>query len=147
MIAFFSAVNEYMTATYSVADCAIVMKLLIDEVLNNLLRAKNDRALRYRIGIDSGETQIVGLGADNIKSTPDVPGLVGYTANLTAKICGACRPDQVLIGETVYKNLHVTRKKHFKEERLPVEKWNFLDATTNKIYPLFALSTTKAHDS
>jgi len=144
LIAFFLAVNEYMTATYIVADCAIVMKLLIDEVLNSLLRARNYRALRYRIGIDSGETQIVSLGADNIKSTPDVPNLLGYTANLAAKICRACRPDQVLMGETVYRSLHVTRKKHFKEERLPVQKWNFLDATTNKIYPLFALSTTRA---
>jgi len=76
-----------------------------------------------------------------------VPGLVGYTANLAAKMCRASRPDQVLIGETVYRSLHVTRKRHFKEERLPVEKWNFLDATTNKVYPLFALSTTKAHGS
>jgi class 3 adenylate cyclase len=136
LIAFFPAEDGYTTTTDGAVDCAIVMKLIVAQVVNPLLRKSNYPALQVRIGLDSGETQIVGLGAENVKYTVD---LLGYTMNLAAKICAVCPPDGVLIGESVYKSIHITRKKRFKEMIMPAGKWNYLDATTNRVYPLFYL--------
>jgi class 3 adenylate cyclase len=108
-------------------------------VLNPLLKTKNYPLLEFRIGIDSGETQIVGLGAENVKSTPD---LLSYTMNLAAKICAVCSPNHITIGESTYRSLHITRKKYFEGMKLSKEKWNYLDASTNRIYPLFTLDST-----
>jgi class 3 adenylate cyclase len=138
LIAFFPAEQNYTSMTDGAVDCAFVMKLLMHEVLNPVLKTKNYPLLEFRIGIDSGETQIVGLGAENVKSTPD---LLSYTMNLAAKICAVSSSNQIMIGESVYRTLHVTRKKHFEEKKFPKLKWNYLDASTNRIYPLFGLTS------
>jgi adenylate cyclase len=137
LIAFFPADRFWTGATDIVVDCAIAMRLLVTGVLNPLLKSKNYPTVEFRIGIDSGETQIVDLGAENVKSAPD---LLGYTMNLAAKICAVCPPNRVVIGESVSMNLHVSRKKHFEEMNLPRERWNYLDTATNRVYPLFVLS-------
>ena len=87
LIAFFPAEEGYTVVTDSAVDCAIVMRLFIDQILNPILKAKNYPLLEFRIGMDSGETQVVGLGAENVKSTVDP---LGYTMNLAAKICAVC---------------------------------------------------------
>lgn len=125
-----------MGVTDSSVDCAMMMRLLVIQVLNPLLKAKNYPLLEFRIGVDSGETKIVSLGAENVKSTAD---LLSYTMNLTAKICAVCPPNSVAIGESVFRNLHVTRKKYFEAMSLPEEKWTYQDAATNRVYPLFSL--------
>ena len=134
LIAFFPAEHNFTGATDSAVDCGILMKSFIPAVLNPVLRANQHPPLQFRIGIDSGETQIIGMGAKKVKSTLD---LLGYTMNIAAKICSACRPDQLLIGESVYRTLHVSRKKFFKEERRSKKEWNYLDATTSRVYRLF----------
>jgi adenylate cyclase len=136
LIAFFPAEHNFTGVTDNVIDCAIAMRLLMLKVLNPVFKTMNYPPLEFRVGIDSGETQVVGLGANNVKSTPD---LLSYTMNLAAKICAACPPDKIAIGESTYRSLHVTRKQYFEPMNIPKEKWNFLDATTNRIYPLFTL--------
>jgi len=136
LIAFFPA-EVIGGVTDNAVDCAMVMRLLNIHVLNPLLKEKRYPLVDFRIGIDSGETQIVGLGAENVKSTPD---LLGYTMNLASKICGICPPNTIVIGESVFRHLYVTRKEHFKEANMPKEKWNYLDVKTNRVYPLFLLA-------
>lgn len=138
LIAFFPAEHNFTGKTDSAIDSAVAMKLLMHKVLNPRLKTKHYPLLEFRIGIDSGETQIVGLGAEKVKSTPD---LLSYTMNIAAKICAVCSPNQILIGESTYRALHITRKKYFEEMKLSKEKWNYLDASTNRVYPLFTLDS------
>jgi class 3 adenylate cyclase len=137
LIAFFPADASWTSVTDLAIDCAVAMRLLLVHVSNPLLKSKSYPTLQFRIGVDSGETQIVDLGAENVKSTPD---LLGYTMNIAAKICAACPPDKIAIGESVFRNLHVSRKKHFEEMSLPKERWNYLDACTNRRYSVFVLA-------
>lgn len=138
LIAFFPAEQSYMGPTDSAVDCAVIMRILMQQVLNPLLEGKSYPPLEFRIGIDSGETQIVQLGADRVKQTID---LLGYTMNIAAKMCAVCPSSGILIGESVYTNLHITRKRHFQRENLPLEKWNYLDAATNSLYALYGLTS------
>ncbi len=116
LIAFFPAERNFTGTTDNAVDCGMLMKWFILEALNPILKPNQYPTLQFRIGIDSGETQIIGMGAERVKSTID---LLGYTMNIAAKICAACRPNQLLIGESVFRTLHITRKKFFKEERRP----------------------------
>jgi len=138
LIAFFPAEQNFTGNTDSAVDSGFVMKLFVHDVLNPALKTKNYPPLEFRVGIDSGETQIVGLGADKVKSTPD---LLSYTMNLAAKICAVCPPNQITIGESTYRTLHITRKKYFEQAKVPKEKWNYLDVSTNRPYPLFMLDS------
>lgn len=138
LIAFFPAEFNSVGVTDSAVDAAVSMKMLNTHVLNPILKSRSYPSLECKIGIDSGETQIVELGAK-----PDrVLDLLSYTMNLAAKICNVCPPNRILIGESVYTNLHVTRKVFFELCKLSKDKWSYLDANTNNVYPLF-LSTTQ----
>src|SRR5207253_3395057 len=134
VIAFFPAEHNTVGVTNGAVDSAAVMRLLIQNILNPMLAQAKYPEVQFRIGVDSGETQIVALGAENVKSTID---LLGYTMNIAAKICAVCAPDQMLIGEAVYRSLHDSRKAQFKEAFIPRTKWAYLDATTHREYPLF----------
>ncbi len=134
IIAFFPAEHNFTGTTDSAVDCGILMKSFILKVLNPILRPNRYPPLQFRIGIDSGETQIVGMGAKKIKSTID---LLGYTMHIAAKICATCRPNQLIIGESAFRTLHISRKKLFKEERRSKREWSYLDANTNRVYRLF----------
>jgi class 3 adenylate cyclase len=137
LIAFFSTDPSSTVATDRAIDCAVAMRLLLVNVLNPLLKSRSYPTLQFRIGVDSGEIQIVDLGAKNVKSAPD---LLGYTMNIAAKICSVCPPDKIVIGESVFRNLHVSRKKYFEELSLPKERWNYLDASTNRRYSVFVFA-------
>ncbi len=110
------------------------MKLLMKHLVNPLFQKAKYPSIQTRIGLDLGEARIVELGAENVKSDTD---LLSYTMNIAAKICALCPPDQVMIGESVFTNLHISRKKSFIAVSLTKESWNYLDANTNKTYPLF----------
>ncbi len=137
LIAFFPAEHNFTGTTDSAVDCGILMKWFILKALNPILRPNRYPALQFRIGIDSGETQIIAMGADKVKSTVD---LLGYTMHIAAKICAACHPNQLLIGESVFRTLHISRKKFFKEERRSKRNWNYLDANTNRVYRVFGFT-------
>jgi class 3 adenylate cyclase len=138
LIAFFPAEQSIVGATDSAVDSARGMRLLMLDVLNQVLKTKNYPEIGFRIGIDSGETQIIGLGAENVKSTAD---MLGYTMDLASKICAVCPSTGIMIGESVFKTLHVTRQKYFVEANLPRQVWNYQYKTTNTLYPLYVLSS------
>ncbi len=134
LITFFPAEHNFTGTTDSAVDCGILMKSFIPAVFNPVLRGNRYPPLQFRIGIDSGEAQIIGMGAKKVKSALD---LLGYTMNIAAKICSACHPNQLLIGESVFRTLHISRKRFFKEERRSKKEWNYLEATTSRLYRLF----------
>ena len=139
LIGFFPAEHNYSGMTDSAVDCGLAMGLLMHQVLNPILKKRAYPSVEFRIGIDSGETQIVGFGAENVRATAE---LLSYTMNIAAKICAACPPNRILIGESVYRTLHVSRKNYFKAEVVSPEKWNYLDAATNRVYPLYGLTAS-----
>lgn len=100
---------------------AIVMRSLIEDVLNPIYSSKGYPPISYRIGLDFGEAKVVQMGAEGINSSND---LLGYTLNLAAKIQSTAKPNEIILGESVYLNAHISLQE-LCEVITPPSNWEY----------------------
>lgn len=135
LIAYFPARENFVGMNDNAVDCSQIMRILMLTVINKVFVENDLPELQFRIGIDCGKARILVLGAAKIRTVRD---LLGYTVNIAAKICQKAEQNTILIGESVYRNIHVTRKKFFKAlDPLPSD-WSYTDDSARQIYKLFA---------
>lgn len=106
VIAFFPSQDLKVTIKNSIL-CAYNMLTLLDKSINEILLSKNLPRLRVRISLDIGYTQITVLGSE--------PDMFGHVINRTSKIMVKAKPNQIVIGDNLYKLLGEDDKKMFKE--------------------------------
>ncbi|MGE5782815.1 MAG: adenylate/guanylate cyclase domain-containing protein [Nitrososphaerales archaeon] len=85
--------------------CGFYMQKLLDESVNEILYQNKYPKLRSRIAIDVGRNQIVVLGSE--------PDLLGHVISRAAKIMGKAPPNNIIIGENVFRNLNDNTKENF----------------------------------
>lgn len=100
--------------------CGFYMQKLLDESINEILYQNKYPKLRSRIAIDVGKNQIVVLGSE--------PDLLGYVISRAAKIMGKAPPNNIIIGENVFRNLNDNTK-----EKFPLQD-KFMLFETGEIY-------------
>ena len=100
--------------------CGFYMQKLLDESVNEILYQYKYPKLRSRIAIDVGKNQIVVLGSE--------PDLLGYVISRAAKIMGKAPPNNIIIGENVFRNLNDNTK-----EKFPLQD-KFMLFETGEIY-------------
>jgi class 3 adenylate cyclase len=100
--------------------CGFYMQKLLDESVNEILYQNKYPKLRSRIAIDVGKNQIVVLGSE--------PDLLGYVISRAAKIMGKAPPNNIIIGENVFRNLNDNTK-----EKFPLQD-KFMLFETGEIY-------------
>ncbi|MGD1834255.1 MAG: adenylate/guanylate cyclase domain-containing protein [Nitrososphaeraceae archaeon] len=103
--------------------CAFYMQKLLDESINVVLFKNRYPKLRSRISIDAGANQIVVLGSE--------PDLLGHVISRSAKIMSKAPPNNIVIGNNIYKNLNNSSKKKF-----PVRD-KFMLFETGEIYSIY----------
>ena len=100
--------------------CGFYMQKLLDESINEILYQNKYPKLRSRIAIDVGKNQIVVLGSE--------PDLLGHVISRAAKIMGKAPPNNIIIGENVFRNLNDNTK-----EKFPLQD-KFMLFETGEIY-------------
>lgn len=100
--------------------CGFYMQKLLDESVNEILYQYKYPKLRSRIAIDVGRNQIVVLGSE--------PDLLGHVISRAAKIMGKAPPNNIIIGENVFRNLNDNTK-----EKFPLQD-KFMLFETGEIY-------------
>lgn len=100
--------------------CGFYMQKLLDESVNEILYQNKYPKLRSRIAIDVGKNQIVVLGSE--------PDLLGHVISRAAKIMGKAPPNNIIIGENVFRNLNDNTK-----EKFPLQD-KFMLFETGEIY-------------
>ncbi len=100
--------------------CGFYMQKLLDESINEILYQNKYPKLRSRIAIDVGKNQIVVLGSE--------PDLLGHVISRAAKIMGKVPPNNIIIGENVFRNLNDNTK-----EKFPLQD-KFMLFETGEIY-------------
>ena len=100
--------------------CGFYMQKLLDESVNEILYQNKYPKLRSRIAIDVGQNQIVVLGSE--------PDLLGHVISRAAKIMGKAPPNNIIIGENVFRNLNDNTK-----EKFPLQD-KFMLFETGEIY-------------
>jgi len=63
-------------------NCALAIKAIIERSLNPILAKSDLPSISFRIGLGFGESGIIALGVEGIKTTMD---LLGYTMNIAAR--------------------------------------------------------------
>jgi adenylate cyclase len=122
VIGYFPNDPDTKAACESATRCAFDMKRMIEDSLNVILLQHNYPKLRTRIAVDVGENQILVLGSD--------PDLLGHVISRAAKIMGRAKPNQIVIGGNVFKNIGKDLKGRFIE----IERYNLVE--TGESYPI-----------
>jgi len=133
LIAYFPEPN-YLGMEDAAVDCAASMKFIIERAINPMLIEKSLPALQFRIGLDSGKAIISTVGSITTKQHKD---LIGLTINFAAKIQGMAEENGIVIGESVKKQIHTTRKVLF--EKYDPVNWDYKVAKENSTYQLYSL--------
>lgn len=114
-------------------ECGLEIVSVIQHVINPILNEYYYPELAVRIGIDRGQCAVVLYGKDRKKSYVDV---LGPCISLAAKMKSLAKPDNVIIGQTVYDQLPVG-KDRFSALKTDIDKWNYVDDATGSIYRLY----------
>jgi adenylate cyclase len=155
ILAFFVVGNNYdlylpcINAVY----CARSMIKVIREGINPILNQYDYPEMSVRVGIDVGENVIVQFGWDSLTYTSDSKedknngnrilikkphlDILGYTISITAKMTALARPDQIVIGQSVYNSLDNSQKSNFNVLLISPEVWNYVSENTGNIYRLY----------
>ncbi|MEM2855548.1 MAG: adenylate/guanylate cyclase domain-containing protein [Candidatus Nitrosocaldaceae archaeon] len=108
VIAFFPPNPDLINTCANTIECSYSMMYIIERSINDMLFQKNLPKIKARISIDAGYNQIIVLGSE--------PDLLGHVISRAAKIMSKAKPNQIVIGEEVYKNLDDMHKRKFQSE-------------------------------
>lgn len=63
--------------------------------------------------------------------------ILGYTINIASKMTNFAKPNQIIIGEKVYRNLHIQTKRKFVKSEIGNNEWNYINNSTGNTYDLY----------
>ena len=128
VIAFFPSFENSSDMSANAVKCAKDMRNLIDHGINKVLENQGYEPLKFRIGIEEGENDIIQIGGDI--------DIVGFTMNIAGKITGMTKPNCICIGQHCYSALDENGKKEFTSLNLDSSFWKYQDSEGNlyKVY-------------
>ncbi len=135
VIGYFVAEALPLLAAENAVSCAKAMVTVIERGVNPILDQYDYPELKIKTGMDFGKNIIVRYGSDKEKSHIDI---LGPSMNIASKIQHIAYPNQILIGEDVYKRLHPNIQKQFNQVVWTQTKWKYHDRETGKLYPVYA---------
>jgi len=135
VIGYFVAEALPLLAAENAVSCAKSMVSVIERGMNPILDQYDYPELKIKTGMDFGKNIIVRYGSDKEKSHVDI---LGPSMNIASKIQHIAYPNQILIGEDVYKRLHPNVQKQFNQVVWTQTKWKYHDRETGKLYPVYA---------
>ena len=134
VIGYFISKENELLATDNAVNCAKSMISTIRKGINPVLNQYGCKDLMVKIGIDFGENMIIRYGGDPEQSSID---LMGNSMNIAAKIQNMSRPNQILIGDDVYKELSSELKKGFVKMIWENREWRYNSLKTGEIYKVY----------
>jgi len=134
VLAYFVSEKNTLTAADNVVSCAKSMITVIEKGINPILEQYDYPDLRIKIGIDFGKAIVVRYGADEKQSHVD---LMGPCMNIASKIQSQAKTNQILIGDDVFKKLHPSTQRDFKEIIWKNNEWKYRSRLTGEIYKVY----------
>ncbi|MCX6599962.1 MAG: adenylate/guanylate cyclase domain-containing protein [bacterium] len=121
-------------------DCACALHAMVYEVINPLLEEQDYPEIGVRIGMDSGQAEIVVMGSPQTKQHIDI---IGRIVSLAAKIQSCAKPGEIWLGDSVCKHLYVAWRQVIEEVPLK-QTWQYKDVD-GKPYPVHRLNLGKVN--
>lgn len=134
VIGYFVASDNPLLAADNAVSCAKSMLTVIQKGINPILNQYDYPDLMVKIGVDFGQSIVVRYG-----SNPDVAhvDLMGPAMNIASKIQSLAKPNQILIGDDVYKRLHPSSQSSFKEVVWRNNEWKYRSRLTGEVYKIY----------
>jgi adenylate cyclase len=126
VIVLFPAEYDETKACKNALDCTTSMLEIIREAINPAFKANALPEISVRIGLTFGYALVVLYGNSLEKAHIDI---IGSSISLASKIVSIAKPNQVLVGESIYKILlssESIRNSKFIEINLDPTKWKYL---------------------
>ena len=124
VIGYFVAEALPLIAADNAINCAKAMLDVVEKGMNPILDQYDYPELKVKIGMDFGKNIIVRYGSNKKNSHVDI---LGPSMNLASKIQHTAYPNQILIGEDVYKKLHPNTQKQFNQVVWTQTHWKYHD--------------------
>jgi class 3 adenylate cyclase len=134
VIGYFTALDNPLLAADKAVSCAKSMIATIQRGINPILNQYDYPDLMVKIGADFGQSIVVRYGSDPENSPVD---LIGPAINIAAKIQSFAKPNQILIGDDVYRKLHPVSQGSFKEIIWKNNEWRYRSRVTGDLYRVF----------
>jgi len=126
--------NTKNNQTEEIMNCSEIMNKIVNKAINPILERERLPKLQIKISVDYGDCSIVRYGANKNRSHID---LIGLTLNLAAKMQNYAKPNQTIIGETVFKRLNTKTKKMFKKKQTDSKSWIFHQLKIKTPYSIY----------
>jgi class 3 adenylate cyclase len=124
VIALFPAEHDNLKACRNALDCSKAILEIIREVIDPAFKANQLPEITVRIGLAYGYALVVLYGKSLEKAHIDI---VGSSISLASKIASIARPNQILVGESIYNILKSSSAaSSFREINLDPTKWKYL---------------------
>jgi adenylate cyclase len=157
ILAFFPVkLDDIYLPCIDAVNCAYSMIKIMRESLNPILNEYDYPEMGVRIGIDVGENIVVQYGWSNrtyttMKSKQKIfkkPHLdvLGYTNSIAAKMTAFAKPNQIIIGQSVYDVLDNMQKSNFRDLPVNTDVWSYVSSITGEVYNLYGSSVKKEKD-
>jgi adenylate cyclase len=136
LIAYF-AEPTFIIKNDAAVDCAFCVHRLVYGAINRELEAAGMTPIDIRIGVDSGEANIVVLGSPRTKRHAD---LIGNTVDLACKIEKSAGTAEIFLGETVHRSLHFSWRELCELAERPPD-WTY-SISGGEPYPMYRVDPT-----
>lgn len=126
VIALFPGEYNQVRSCKNALNCATSILEIISEVINPAFNENGLPEIRVRIGLTYGYALVVLYGNSLEKAHIDI---IGSSISLASKIASIARPNQILVGESIYhilKSSESASKNKFIEINLDPTKWKYL---------------------
>jgi class 3 adenylate cyclase len=121
-------------------DCAMSLRDLVLVGINSALKTARMPVLSCRVGVDSGNANVVTIGDGATMNNIDI---VGVVVNVAAKIEKNAPVNEICVGESVAMNVHTMWLKRL--VRLPEpQDWPYKNSETNQPYGIYQLDLPAA---
>jgi class 3 adenylate cyclase len=134
VIGYFIAPENLLSAAEDAVSCAKSMLTVIQKGINPILNQYDYPDLMVKIGLDFGQSVVVRYGSNPDESPVD---LMGPAMNIAAKIQSFAKPNQILIGDDVYRKLHPISQSTFREIVWRHNEWKYRSRITGEIYKIY----------
>ena len=134
VIGYFVASKNPLLAADNAVSCAKSMLKVIQKGINPILNQYDYPDLMVRIGVDFGQSIVIRYGVNPDTAQVD---LMGPAMNIASKIQSLAKPNQILIGDDVYRRLHPSSQSLFKEIVWKNNEWRYRSRLTGEVYKVY----------
>jgi len=114
-------------------ECGKSMIAVIENAINPVLKKEGYPELKVKITAGIGMASVILYSSDKSKAHIDI---IGLLLNLAAKMQSVTKPNQIVIGEQIYKRLNSKLKTLFQRVDTDTTGWNYkiIDGKTYSVY-------------